>query len=84
MVEWLKEVYSLSETLMNIIESEPEGWNAVIQVLDIIKAGLYSNNGEVSVWACKLLAKMADKKSFFTDDKKNYETANSPQDFLFF
>ncbi len=59
-LEWLKELYTLSSQLSTLLTKEPDAPGAAVQVLDIIKAGLYSRCGEVSLWTCRLLARLAD------------------------
>ena len=57
--EWYKEVLGSLEQLLRIIGQPDEGWETARHLLDIFKAGLYSKNSEVALWACKLLAKFA-------------------------
>ncbi len=60
-IEWYKELCANCEALMGILAQEPEGSSALVKILEIFKAGLYSKNTEVAIWACKLLAQMANQ-----------------------
>ncbi len=60
-VEWYKQVFAHAEVLISVLQNEPEGGASTLQILDIMKAGLYSKHAEVAAWACRLLAKMASE-----------------------
>lgn len=57
--DWYKEILANSDQLMKIIDNQDEGWATAKKLLDIFKAGLYSKNPDVVLWACKLLSKCA-------------------------
>lgn len=58
-IEWFKIVFSHCESLMRLANEEEERLSSTVQVLDIMKAGLYSKDNTVAMWGCKILAKQA-------------------------
>lgn len=60
-IDWYKELFSLAESLIQIMQKEIDWQTASIQILDIIKAGLFSHTAEVELWTSRLLAKIASE-----------------------
>ena len=60
-INWYRELSTHCKVLVRIFSTEPEGVTATFRVLDIIKAGLYSNSAEVANWSLRLLGKIANQ-----------------------
>jgi len=60
-LDWYKEIFTHSTKLLELLQSEPDGVNAVLQVFDIFKAGLFSKNIEICDWALRLLGKVSNE-----------------------
>lgn len=66
-IELFKTVHSNCQVLMKIFAKKTEGISSTIQILNILKAGFYSNNSTVAQWACRTienLGKLLQEKGF--------------------